>query len=77
MVEITYDRMRIESHTSPLNPATMAEHRTISYYRPVYTALHTQGPLDSDSTKLNKVFHKGGITFIYIHIAGDFVRLVA
>ena len=70
MVEITSDRMKTESHTSPLNRAKMIEHRFIPCYRPVYTVLHTQGPLDPNPTKLNKVFHKGDNIYIHSHRRG-------
>jgi len=65
--------MKAESHT--LNPPAVIEHRIISYYRPVCTVLYTQGPINPDSTKLNREFHKGGIGEMCIHTTRDFVRL--
>lgn len=70
LMEIAYDRVKTESHISTLNPPTMIQRRAISCRRPVYTVLYTQGPINLNSTKLNKAFHKGGITYVHSHHRG-------
>jgi len=60
----TYDEMKTGSHTLSPPPPTMIEHRIISCHRSVYAALYIQEPINPNSTtgRLDKVFHKGGMT---------------